>query len=661
MREPAEDDQLSSRVGNADTVRRVFDALPVMVIALEGPELRISAINSACRALAGRSKAIGVPLAEAFAEVAGQQTLEMYDHVYATGETITQRAFRVQLEPEDTDERIEVFIDVTLQPTRAEDGAITGVLGLITDVTDRVKEQQAAQQRAVEAEYGYAQARDVIDALQRELLPPGVPVLPALQIAAGYLLADADTAAGGDWFDALALPDGRVGLVVGDVVGHGVSASAVMGQLRVLLHEWLLDAGDITIALEAVDRFAARVPGARAATACVVLLDPGSGTLEYCTAGHPPALVLSAEGESRYLPATGAGPLGVPGNRFTTATDRLDERDLLLLYTDGILERPGRDLAGATVELARTAADVAADRALREPDSVPAERVVTQTLELLTRVTGHTDDITLLAAQRVAPREAFTMRAPATLSALPEVRRELGDWLAAGHFGPQATTVLNHAVGELVTNAMEHAYLDSAGPHPVTITAEIGPTGQLTARTVDEGRWREPKPSADRGLGLGMTSDLVDSLHLDHDDSGTTATLTYRLSRPARLMTDRTLTSRPTPAAGLHTELFLVLDQPSAPRPRVRVDGPVDASTVASFHYGIRTAASAGTRSLTVDLTGVTHLASAGVAALHRLVDGSRANGTELRLYAPAGSPAAIIMTLVRLPHTTTDPDHPDH
>jgi serine phosphatase RsbU (regulator of sigma subunit)/anti-sigma regulatory factor (Ser/Thr protein kinase)/anti-anti-sigma regulatory factor len=595
---------------------------------------------------------------EVFAELNGQHSLEMYEHVYATGEPISQREFRVQLEPEDSDERIEIFVDFSIVPIRADDGAVTGVIGLVTDVTDGVQIQQAAQQRAAEAEQRYAQARDLIDALQRELLPAGVPVLPGVQIAASYLLADADTSAGGDWFDAPVLPDGRVALVVGDVVGHGVSASAVMGQLRVLLSERLLETGDVIAALATVDRVAERLPGARSATACVALLDPRTGTVTYCTAGHPPPLVVSADGRARYLPVTGAGPLGLGGNRFTATVDRLGPADLLLLYTDGILERPGRDLPGATVELARAAADIAADRAFRHENSDPAEQVATQTLELLTRITGHTDDITLLAAQRVPEPPALRLEIPTVSAQLTAIRQEIGEWLAGARVPAEDTSRIQHALGELITNALEHAYIDSADPHTVTVTAELTATGDVTAQTIDGGRWREPKPSADRGLGLTMTTELVDALHIDHGEHGTTVTLTHRLSRPARLLSAGALGASRYPAPNVSGEPFLLLDQPSAPRPRLRGAGPVDASPAPSVSAGVRMATAGGTRSLTLDLTGVTYLASAGIATLYRLAALSRDNNSELRFYAPPGSPADMILTLVQLPHVTTDPDN---
>jgi anti-anti-sigma factor len=649
------EEELARRTGEAGRVRQAFEALPVMAFGVEGSEFRYTAVNAAFRTALARTEVIGAPLADAFAELVGQQIVQLYQEVYSTGKPLVLHEYRAQIRPEGSDEEIEKFFDVVMVPMRAPDGTITGVAGTSNEVTAAVRRRQAVEQEAGEARRRYKEARDVIGAMQRELLPAGVPVLPAVHIAASYLLADAGTAAGGDWFDALPLPDGRVALAVGDVVGHGVAASAVMGQLRVVLHERLAATGDLLEAVRATDRIAGAIPGAHAATICAAVLDPATGALFYCTAGHPPPLLVSPGGEPRYLPPSGSGPLGVGGD-FTLAADRLAPGDLLLLYTDGILERPGRDLPAATAELAQVAADVAAGRALRDSCST-AERVATQTLELLVRVTGQSDDITLLAAQRAtAPRE-LSIRLPADLTALAGLRRELTQWLVTAHVADDDVTILQHALGELAANAAEHAYSgDDNGTF--TLTARLTSAGELRAEVRDHGRWREPRPGGGRGLGLTLAANLTGGLHLEHGDQGTTAAVSYPLIRPARLLTDGALGFRPPAPAAPGLDLFLILDQPSAPRPRIRVDGPVDGYTAPALERYLQQSTSAGTRSLTLDLTGVTQLASAGVAVLHRIARQCADHGTELRLYAPSASPAQLILDLVRLEHATGDPDY---
>ena len=207
--------------------------------------------------------------------------------------------------------------------------------------------------------------RGIVAVLQEALLPTALPVLPRARIAARYLVAGQEQAAGGDWFDAIPLADGSVALVVGDVVGHGVAAAAAMGQLRAVLAELLAAEADLGTVLERADAFAARRPALRAATLALAVLDPAGGTLRYTTCGHPPPLVIGIDGAARYLEGTGTGPLGT-GSPPVLATSVLAPGELLMLYSDGLVERPDRTIAEGMAELAVAAAGAVAE--------APAER-----------------------------------------------------------------------------------------------------------------------------------------------------------------------------------------------------------------------------------------------------------------------------------------------
>ncbi|MFD9701110.1 SpoIIE family protein phosphatase [Lentzea sp. NPDC059081] len=646
------DHDLERATGTAGVVRRVFDQMPLMVMALEGPRHTITAVTGAYRAWTGLAEMIGTTLREAFGEMEGQEAMDVADRVYETGVGESLRSFRTQFDRPDLGIRVDAYVDVNVTPFHGPDGVVTGLIIDAVDVTAQVRERKAAQQRVDDAERRYAEALDVIDALQREMLPVGVPLLPRVQVAASYLLAQADTAAGGDWFDAMPLPHGKLGLVVGDVVGHGLTASATMGQLRIVLSERLTATGNVTAAIRAADAAARRIPGARAATVCVAVLDPATGVLEYATAGHPPPLLVS--GEARYLDSSGSRPLAVNGevDRIVRQV-RLREGDLVLFYTDGVLERPGRTLAECTVELTGVAADVAADRAFPGEFPVAADRLCTQTVELLTRVTGHHDDITLLAVQFVPAPPAFRSCYPASVDSLPRVRADFGDWLAGLRAGGQDADALRHAVVELATNAVEHAYIDSGADHEFVVAAELTDAGQVEVRVSDDGRWRAPAPSPDRGLGLQITADMVDHFRIEHDLGGTTSVVRHQMSRPARLLTADDLTSGPAVVPASRNRMMLF--EPEAPTspPCIRVTGPVDAHTAGRLEHAMTVAGATGTRSLTVDLGEATHLASAGVSALHRQMSRHRDNGTELRLVAPVATPADVVMTLVGLDHDT--------
>ena len=659
--EPADDGDPARLVGDAGTVFRLFEAQPVVVVGLAGPpDFRVTAANAAARAAAGRPDVVGLPLHDAFAEIIGPDLVRFVEQAYTTGAPVVRRDLEVRPRSDGV-EHGDGFVDYIFAPTLAADGTVDGVVVTSLDATASVRERRAADRRTGEAERRTGEAerraehsRNVIDVLQRELLPAGVPVPPGVQIAASYLLADAETAAGGDWFDALILPGGQVALIVGDVVGNGAAASATMGRLQAVLHERLASGGDLLEAIEATDHVARTLRGARAATVCVVVLESDSGALTYCTAGHPPPLVLGGE-QPRYLAATHSGPLGV-GSRFAAATDRLAPGETILLHADGILERPGRELSAATVEFAQIAAGIAADRASSTED-LPVERLAVDTLELITRASRHSDDVTLLAAQRVPVAADLRISVRADPAALRDIRGRIAAWFTTVGVPELDAVRVQHAVGELATNAIEHARPDSADPVTVTITAALDTFGRLRIQVSDDGRWREPRPNGDGGLGLTMVAHLIDTLEFDRADHGTTATITHALTRPARLLTSEDFAPS-VPQRPVAPDPFLVLDQPSAPQPRVRVDGPVDTGTAPSLEEQLQRATVAGTRSLTLDLTGVTHLGSAGVDVLHRLTQQNTIHQTDLRLYAPAGSPAHAILGLVRLPHTTSDPDY---
>jgi serine phosphatase RsbU (regulator of sigma subunit)/anti-sigma regulatory factor (Ser/Thr protein kinase)/anti-anti-sigma regulatory factor len=655
--------ELARRVGDSDVVRELYDQLPVLSMALDGPEHRIVVANAAYRQAVGREELVGLTYREALPDVAGQQVHEVFDRVYETGRPESGRSWRGHYDRTGTGELDERFFDFTVSPRRDRHGQVIGTSVVAFDVTEQVRARRQAQRETAEAEQRYAQAQDVITSLQRHLLPPGLPVLPSVRLAGSYLLADGDNAAGGDWFDAVPLSDGRVALVVGDVVGHGVAASAAMGQLRAVLHDRLDETGDILTALAAADRMATRVPDAHAATVCITVLDPIDGTLIYGSAGHPPPLVLTVE-EPRYLPASGCGPLGTQAT-YTVAKDQLGIGEVVLLYSDGIIERPGRQPAAATAELAVVAADTVAGRALHDPGLNAVERACTQILEILVRATGHTDDITLLAAQRTTPIEPMHLRLDADLPAITTSRLAVHSWLRDHAVGHRDHSALQHAVSELVTNAVEHSNPDTV-EGTVTITGTLDPDGVARISVTDHGHWRErARPGndefrRDHGIGLALTSQLVDHLDISRSPNGTTATVHHRLTHPARLLTADQITHG---LCSTHTrqdppEPTLIVDQPHAPASRIAIHGPLDATNSDHFAHELDRLTLGHTHPLTIDLTAVTHLASAAVAVLHRATT-HQTTDTALRLYAPAGSPAHHILALVNLPHTTTDPTGP--
>jgi anti-anti-sigma factor len=659
----AHDDTLGRLVGDAAVVRDAFEQLPMLLAALDGPEHRLAATNAAYRALTGRSGLMGVTYRDAFPELAGQQLYELLDRVYATGEPETATAWRAQLDSGPRGRR-EIYADFTVTPRRAADGTVNGLLIMAADVTERVARQRAADAERRDAEDRRPPARGIVAELQEALLPTALPVLPRARIAARYLVAGQEQTAGGDWFDAIPLDGGRVALVVGDVVGHGVAASAAMGQLRAVLAELLAAEADLGQVLRRTDVFAARMPALRAATLALAVLDPATGTLRYTTCGHPPPLVIAADGTARYLEGTGTGPLGTDSPPVL-ADSVLAPGELVLLYSDGLVERPDRPPADGMAELAVVAADAAANRTLTlGADPAAVERVCQLTVELLTR-TGHADDVTALAAQRLAePVPPLRLALPGERPSLTTARDAFAAWLSRLDAAAEDWEALHLALVEVFTNAIEHAYpRDERGT--VELDASLGDDGSVECRVTDHGTWQPPDPAdADRGHGLMVAGQVVDTLQVSHppsaggdgpdDDTGgrgTTVTLRHRLRRPAILATGHHSEYAPPPA---EPPFSVDTSTAAGSTARALVGGPVDITTADQLTRRLLSVSRGGTVPLVADLTRVTQLASAGVRALYEVSKQLAAHGQKLVLVTAPGSVAHTVLDLVRLDHVST-------
>jgi serine phosphatase RsbU (regulator of sigma subunit)/anti-sigma regulatory factor (Ser/Thr protein kinase)/anti-anti-sigma regulatory factor len=626
-----DDDMLGRMVGEAGVVRDAFEQLPILLAALDGPDHRLAAVNAAYRARTGRSDVIGVPYRDAFPGLASKPPHEMLDRVYATGQP-------------------EVYADFTVMPRRAADGTVNGLLVIATDVTDRVARQRAAQ--------------GVVAELQEALLPAALPVLPRARIAARYLVAGQEQSAGGDWFDAIPLADGSVALVVGDVVGHGVAASAAMGQLRAVLTELLAAETDLGRVLERTDAFAARTPDLRAATLALAVLDPASGRLRYTTCGHPPPLVIGIDGTARYLEGTGTGPLGT-GSPPVLVTSALAPGELVLLYSDGLVERPGQTIDEGMAELAAAAAEqslAAAEQSLAAAAEPVAERVCQRIVELLTPA-SRADDVTALAAQRLAdPVPALRLALPSERPSLTTARDAFAGWLSQLDVAADDWEALHLALVEVFTNAIEHAYSRDQ-PGRIELEASLGEDGYVECRVTDHGSWRQPDPAdADRGHGLMVAEQVIDRLLVSHPPlshptgaangaagtRGTIVTLRHRLGRPAILASGHHSAHASHPDGPPFAVDTSIAESATA---RALVRGPVDITTADQLARRLLSVSRGGTVPLVADLTGVTQLASAGVRALYAVSGQMAAHGQDLTLITAPGSAAHLVLDLVQLAH----------
>jgi anti-sigma regulatory factor (Ser/Thr protein kinase) len=410
-----------------------------------------------------------------------------------------------------------------------------------------------AEARAIEAEKRLAEARQVVLELQRDLLPPAVPVLPRVRLAAHYLVAAAELSAGGDWFDAIPLAGGRIALVVGDVVGHGAVAAAAMAQLRTVLREALLSGVPLAEAVDRLDRYAATGAAMRAATVCAATLDPETGTLTWISRAHPPLLLCAPDGRVRFLDTGRAAPLGVDKPSAAPASTVMTPGEVVLLYSDGLVERPGETIADGLSRLARVAGAATPGASPSDAGSSPPPRASSLdagsspppgvafagvaspsaadllcgvTVERITRE-AFSDDVTALAACLLPAAPApLTLSVPARVSSLPSVRDSVSTWLS-GQVGADRDdeTALSLAVSEAAANAVAHS-----GSAELRVSLSFGADGVVTATVADDGRWREPGPGRS-GRGLSLIHACAE-LDLERRPDGTTAVIRRELRHP---------------------------------------------------------------------------------------------------------------------------------
>jgi anti-sigma regulatory factor (Ser/Thr protein kinase)/anti-anti-sigma regulatory factor len=614
-----------------------YETAPAIMLACEGDDMVLASANEAAREAFGDRCQFGRPVRE-MAPALDHRTMQLMDDmvgtVFATGRSITSPAHRVQVRDEPR-EPLEVFWDLTFSPWFRDDGSVRGVLAHGMDVTETTRASRSSADLL----------QDVV-AMQDALLPEWLPVLPGVEIAGRYLLAESAFVAGGDWYDAVRLPEGRVALIVGDVAGHGVAASAAMGRLRTVAEERLASGAGLEEVMLAVDSFARCVPEACAATVCVVVLDPGTGRLEYCTAGHPPPLVVRPDGRSRYLRHSGSAPLATTG-QMAVALDHVDVGDLVVLFTDGILVRPGRSPAASTVELGQVAADAAAG-AHTGSSRGRAERVCERTVDLMTRA-GYADDIAVLVAEVTEPPTPLHLDLEADSTAVQLVLDALATWLQSMRARDLDHIVVQHAVDELATNIVEHAYPATGSPGHFTVDAELLASGEVEICFADTGSWVPPQRGHARGRGLTMVRGMVDRLVVTGGPAGTVATIRHRLSRPAHMLTGApTFSGRQLAEAD---EAFTL----SADEGVLRLAGSLDRVGLDGLQGALAESADLGR--VVVDLGAVTHLPSSAVHALHVARRDASDQGQDLVLYAPAGTTAQQVLELVRLPYVLTEPE----
>ncbi|MEU9031755.1 SpoIIE family protein phosphatase [Streptomyces sp. NPDC048383] len=233
----------------------------------------------------------------------------------------------------------------------------------------------------------YTTQRQAARTLRRSLTNSALPEVPGLELTGRYLPAS-DHDVGGDWFDVIQLPRGRTGLVIGDVMGHGIHAAAVMGQLRTAVRTLAREDVPPARLLRSLDAVVADLGEDEMATCVYAVHDPATGGCVIARAGHPPPALAAADGTVTFLDGPAGTPLGTGGQDFRTEEVPLPPGSLLVLYTDGLIEARDRDLDEGMERLGR------ALRQAAQPLEELCEGILTQLLP-----TAPQDDVAVLLAR----------------------------------------------------------------------------------------------------------------------------------------------------------------------------------------------------------------------------------------------------------------------
>ncbi|MFC3571905.1 SpoIIE family protein phosphatase [Streptomyces yaanensis] len=344
--------------------------------------------------------------------------------------------------------------------------------------------------------------------LQRGLLPHALPTVPAVTAAARYLPAGEGIEVGGDWYDVIPLSGDRVALVVGDVMGHGLPEAVTMGRLRTAVHtladlelppdEVFFHLNDLVSALG--DDFCA--------TCLYVVYDPTSGHCSMLSAGHPPPAVVHPDGTVRFPDLPLNPPLGAASPPFDSCSLELPPGSLLVLYTDGLLESPDRDL---DVGMALMAEHLSAAPSLAEPNGTLAARLDAICDSLISAVQpvqrhGGDDTAVLIAGVHpIPPEDMACWPLPVDPQAAGQARRHIREQLGRWDLDDLVMTT-ELLVSELVGNVVRHA----GGPVTLRLLRSRALICELTDGSPTMPRIRRAADTDEGGRGLQLIAALAD-------------------------------------------------------------------------------------------------------------------------------------------------------
>ncbi|MFI6048631.1 SpoIIE family protein phosphatase [Streptomyces violascens] len=364
----------------------------------------------------------------------------------------------------------------------------------------------------------YEQEHDLAEGLQQAMLPRRIPEVPGARLAVRYRSARFGRDIGGDWYDVIPLPGGRVGVAIGDVQGHDTHAAAVMGQLRIVLRAYAAEGHTPATVIARASVFLHELDTDRFATCTYAEADLSTGVVQIVRAGHVDPLIRLQDGSCRRLPVEGGLPLGLSAEfgrlEYPVSTVELDPGQTLLLYTDGLVEQPGTDLDDGMQVLA----------SLVRSGPEDLEALADRLCDVVDERAGD-DDVALLLLRRSAMevpqgggrlRQHVAQNDPEALSSSRHmIRAAVRAWGAR-----ERSDEIELAADELITNALMH----TDGGAIVTIRVLSGPEHRLRVEVEDRSsalpRRREAGASGVSGRGLMLVDRLADVWGVDSRGSG---------------------------------------------------------------------------------------------------------------------------------------------
>ena len=427
-------------------------------------------------------------------------------------------------------------LPLTVQPIEWPDapGMSRGIVAVLTGGGDvalwlelRVPRRVSAEDRllvtvlvghlglAIQHVRQFETARETSLTLQHAMLaptelPPGFavryePAVPPLEI-------------GGDWYDVLQVGDHRIGIIVGDCVGRGLSAAAVMGQLRSSARALLLTGAEPAMLLEDLDSVAELIPDAFCTTVFLAVLDTESGEFFYSCAGHLPAVLAAPQAKPTLLSDARSVPLVVQRKSSRPQSSVvLPPGSTLMLYTDGLVERRDVSLDDG---IARVSETVAGGMHL------PVDAVADAVLNEMAPPGGYDDDIAIVVYRQ--PYAPLAIEKVVTADQLTDIRHQLAAWMRAATIPDDRVADIVLAVNEACANSIEHGY---RGRKPGRVRVEGENDGaRVHLRVIDSGSWKAaPADPGVRGRGLLLIRAVSDWLEMECTPTGTTVDMSFRL------------------------------------------------------------------------------------------------------------------------------------